>query len=152
MTINLPLKFLDTLYCSDNTDIKIKSIIKKRFLEIGIINYPKITSFKEACSMLGYDESDIIKPNYDTKHQAFIKLSTVIESLNEGWKPDVNDNSQKKWYNRFKIENGLFVFCDTYFLYTYWYMTVPSAHYLKDEQTAIYCKDNFFELYKEYYM
>ena len=43
MTINLPLKFLDTLYCSDNTDIKIKSIIKKRFLEIGIINYPKIT-------------------------------------------------------------------------------------------------------------
>ena len=150
MKVDIPIELLDEILNNSTSSIKLKSILGKRLNEIGYINNKPITSFKEACSMLGYDESDIIKTNYDTKIQAFIKLSTVIESLNKGWKPDVNDENQKKYYNRFRMENDLFVFCDT----TYYYRSVhaPSALYLKDEKTAIYCKDNFFELYKEYYI
>ena len=149
MNINIPIKLLDKLYHNINTDFELKSILIKKLNEIGYINKP-ITSFKDACDVLGITEYDILKPNYDTKIQAFIKLSTVIESLNKGWKPNFNDINQKNYYNRFRMENGLFVFAAT----TYYYRSVhaPSALYLKDEETAIYCKDNFFDLYKEYYM
>ena len=151
MKVDIPIELLDEILNNSTSSIKLKSILGKRLNEIGYINNKPITSFKDACDVLGITEYDILKPNYDTKIQAFIKLSTVIEALNEGWKPDYNDDNQKKYYNWFKMENGLFVFYATH-SYLSGSMSVPSALYLKDVETAIYCKDNFFELYKEYYI
>ena len=133
---------------------KISAIIKEYYIEYCktkscINSYKDIKSFEDACQYLKVTPESIIKNQTEQRFINQLKLETIIKSLNEGWKPNFNDNNQKKYYNYFKMENGSFVFCDT----TYYYrlMSVPSALYLKDEQTAIYCKDNFFDLYKEYY-
>jgi hypothetical protein len=128
MNINIPIDLLDELY-NTTSNIKLKSVLTKRLTEIGFINNVKTNN---------------------NKCQIFIKLSIIIESLNEGWKPDFNDKNQCKYYNWFRIENRKFVFDDTYC--DSGHITVPSTLYLKDKKTAIYCKNNFYELYKEYYM
>ena len=150
MKIDIPLELLDRLYNNPNTDIDIKAVLHKRLSEIGFLNSKPVTSYKEACDVLGLVESDVIKPDYDTRTTAFAKLSVIIEVLNEGWKPDFTDENQKKYYNYFKVENGLFVFCDVIY---YWRsMYVPSALHLKNEELAMYAKDTFLDLYKECYL
>jgi hypothetical protein len=130
--------------------VKLQSIFNKKLTDIGLIDRTNITSFSDACIRLGLSEPDLIKPNYDKKYQAFIKLSIIIEGLNDGWKPDFTDDDQYKYYNYFYFKNGSFVFFGT--SYDCSNLSVPSALYLKDNETAKYCKDNFIDLYKEYYM
>ena len=150
MNINLKLSLLDRLYNDPNTDIELKAALYKRLTEIGFLNNKPITSFKEACDILGLVESEIIKPDYDARAIAFTKLSVIIEALNEGWKPDFTDEDQYKYYNYFRIQNGLFVFCSV--SYGCRSVGVPSALLLKTSELAIYAKDNFFDLYKQLYL
>ena len=81
---------------------------------------------------------------------AFEKLAIEIKKLNGDWKPDFNNENQFKYFNYFQVENGLFVFCGVN--YCYGVMYVPSALHLKTKELAIYTKDTFFDLYKEYYL
>ena len=39
-----------------------------------------------------------------------LKIELVIEFLNEGWKPNLNDNLQKKWLPYFTTDSGKFAF------------------------------------------
>ena len=114
-------------------------IVKKYFTEYQIGG--KIKSYEDACNFLSIDST--------IPRTKFEQLCIVIEVLNEGWKPNFNDINQKKYYNYFNMENGLLLFSVTDYYYRS--VSVPSGLYLKDEETAIYCKDNFFELYKSVY-
>ena len=149
MKINVPLDLLKKLLDESGTNKDLVNIIHRKFTEITITSYKDIKSFEDACHYLGKSEIDIFDGVKNIRLTNQLKLETVIEALNEGWKTDFNNINQKKYYNYFNMENGLFVFLGTG--YNYGLMSVPSALYLKDEETAIYCKDNFFELYKEYY-
>ena len=80
---------------------------------------------------------------------SYYYLTLVIEALNDGWKPDFNNGDQIKYYNWFKIENGLFVFCSV--SYDCRDVSGPSALYFKSEELALYAKDNFLDLYKSVY-
>jgi hypothetical protein len=115
-----------------------------------IKTYKDIKSFEDACVALKTTPETIIGTQTEQRFINQLKLETIIKALNEGWKPDFNDNNQKKYYNWFSIIDGEFVFGDTY--YTYGGMYVPSALYFKNEELAIYCMDNFFDLYEEYYL
>jgi len=133
---------------------KITKVIKEYSIEYcktkcRIKNYQDIKSFEDACESLNITTESIIKNQTDLRLINQLKLETIIKALNEGWEPDFNTTNQRKYYNYFKMNNGSFVFADT--VYTYGNMHVPSALYFKDEQIAIYCKDNFFDLYKQYY-
>ena len=108
------------------------------------------SSFKEACDVLGLVESEIIKPDYDKKYIVYVKLCTVIEALNDGWKSDFNNRDQIKYYNWFQVHDGLFVFYSVY--YDSWNVNGPAALHFKSEKLALYAKDNFFELYKQFYL
>ena len=126
----------------------------KSFFTDNIICKKDIYGIKTKGDILRYHDIDICEfdkscENLTKQEIAFRYLILAIKALNDGWKPNFNNPSQSKYYNSFQIYNGLFVFDATN--YTYWVMCVPSALYLQDEKTAKYCKDNFFELYKEYY-
>ena len=95
-------------------------------------------------------EFDKCLPFLAKQEVAFKYLKLLIEALNDGWKPDLTDRNQNKWYNWFRMENGEFVFHGTDYIFGR--MDVPSALYFKSEELAIYCKDNFMDLYREYYL
>jgi hypothetical protein len=115
-------------------------VVKKYFTEYTIGG--KVKSYEDACNSLSID-STILRTKYE-------QLCIVIEGLNDGWKPDLNDTVQYKYYNYFKMEGGEFVFYGTSYYCSN--LSVPSALYFKNEELAIYCKDTFFELYKSVYM
>ena len=150
MKFDIHPSIVDDLLNNSNTDIRLLNIFRKRYQDFGILDKPNISSFTDACNILGLYESDLIKPDYDIKAIALTKLTVIIEALNDGWKPDLTDRNQKKWYNWFRMENDEFVFHGTDFNFRY--MDVPSALYFKSEELAIYCKDNFMDLYKQYYL
>jgi hypothetical protein len=59
--------------------------------------FERVTSFEDACSVLGVCVSDILSRN-DTKDEiAYKKLKRIAEALNEGWKPDWEDGNQYKY-------------------------------------------------------
>ena len=151
MKLNIPLRLLEKLVDSDSTDSEVKSLILTKFRESNIKTYQDIKSFEDACMYLGLSETGLLGNNTDKNVIAYIKLKTVIEALNDGWKPDFtdHDHNQNKYYNYFEVKDGLFVFCDVN--YNYRYMTVPAALYLKNSELAMYAKDNFLDLYKTYY-
>ena len=151
MKIDLPVDLLYELFKDNSSNVRLKSIINKTFIDKGlkIVDYTDIKSFNDVCDKLGLLESDIIKSDYNKKLTVYIKLTTIIKALNGDWIPDFNNHNQYKYYNWFKLENGEFVVRDT--SYNCGSMSIPSALYLKSEELAIYCKDNFIELYKELY-
>jgi hypothetical protein len=149
MKFDIHPSLIDELLLNPSTDTRLINIFNKKLTDIGLIDRTNITSFSDACIRLGLSEPDLIKPNYDKKYQAFIKLSIIIEGLNDGWKPDFTDYGQYKYYNYFYFKNGSFVFFGTTISSN---LSVPSALYFKSKELAIYCKDNFFDLYKEYYI
>jgi hypothetical protein len=139
----------ETVSFNENLFTKIKTLLESEFKCVkspfniksksDILEYHGITieSFHNSCLRL-------------TKREiAYRYIKLLSEALNDGWKPDFNDDNQTKCYNWFYFKNGSFVFGGTYSFYMN--MDVPSALYLKDVATAIYCKDNFMDLYKEYY-
>lgn len=148
MKIDLPVDLLYELSHNNYSNQRLKSIIIKTFIDKGlkIIEYSDIKSYSDACQYLGISNDE---PKEEKKLTAYIKLTTIIKALNGDWIPDFNNENQYKYYNWFKLENGEFVFDDT--ICTCRNMIIPSAIYLKSEELAIYCKDNFIELYKELY-
>ena len=76
----------------------------------------KVTSVEDALAIAGKTMEEIVCPS-DTKDEAAYKvLKTVIAVLNEGWKADLTDTAQYKYYPWFKYSgSGL-----AYTHYDYW--------------------------------
>ena len=149
MRINVPIELLTKLLNNPETNQDLKQIIRTKFSESTITSYKDIKSFEDACEYLGITELEAFEGTTNPRLISQLKLETIIKALNEGWKPDFTDTRQRKYYNYFQILNGSFVFTDTDYRFSF--IKTPSTLYFKDEQTAIYCKDNFFDLYKQYY-
>ncbi len=68
----------------------------------------RVKTYEDACrelSMNPLDENKLMKLGL-TKHDiAYQKLVTIAKSLNEGWVPNVCDNSVYRWYPWF-VTNG----------------------------------------------
>ena len=80
-----------------------------------------------------------------------IKMATKI--FNEGWVPNYNDSTQKKWYNWFEFRAGSgFCFSNTNYSYAYANATVGSRICFKDEKTAEHVGRLFVEIYEKFMM
>ena len=153
MKIDLPVDLLYELFKDNSSNVRLKSIINKTFIDKGlkIVDYTDIKSFNDVCDKLGLLESDIIKSDYNKKLTAYIKLTTIIKALNGDWIPDFNNYNQYKYFNWFKInETGEFVFDVTG--WDYGDMLIPSALYLKSYELAKYVAIIAEKEYKEFYL
>ena len=101
-----------------------------------------ITSYETACDSLG------IKPNKNVT--PYEKLTTIIKALNQGWYPNFDNEIERKWFNYYQKNRGVFSFYTVHYRNTG--LAVPSALYLKDEKTAKYANETFFNEYKELYL
>jgi hypothetical protein len=117
-----------------------KNILDKFLIrDNGVMD--KVTSYKTACKVLG------IEPNHKTSYE---RLTTIIKALNNGWKPNFKDSNERKYYNYFHNNQSGFSFYAVYCYYTN--MLVPSALYLKDEETALYANKIAFKEYEDLYL
>jgi len=123
---------------SDEKQSKVLNKFLKR--DNGVMGI--VTSYETACDSLG------IKPNKNVT--PYEKLTTIIKALNQGWYPNFDDENERKWFNYYQKNQGVFSFCTVFYNATH--MLVPSALYLKDEKTAKYANEMFFNEYKELYL
>ena len=120
---------------SDEKQSKVLNKFLKR--DNGVMGI--VTSYETACDSLG------IKPNKNVT--PYEKLTTIIKALNQGWYPNFDNENERKWFNYYQKNRGVFSF---YLVpYNLTTMDVPSALYLKDEKTARYANETFFNEYKE---
>ena len=123
---------------SDEKQSKVLNKFLKR--DNGVMGI--VTSYETACDSLG------IKPNKNVT--PYEKLTTIIKALNQGWYPNFDNENERKWFNYYQKNRGGFDFCLVGYHYTT--INVPSALYLKDEKTAKYVNEMFFNEYKDLYL
>jgi hypothetical protein len=151
-SVELTSEEVDEMF--NTSDAKQKEILSKFLTQPkNIMN--EINSFEDACIKLEITQSAIetIKilsslPN-GYKLIAFYKLEIIIKALNDGWYPNFENHNEYKYFNWFKLNDGVFSCYCTY--YTYSNMYVPSALYLKSNDLAVHCAKIAFEEYKTFY-
>jgi hypothetical protein len=81
---------------------------------------------------------------------AFLKLSIIIEVLNEDWTPDWDNSNEYKYYPYFDMSNNTLVFTH----YNAWnaYSNVSSRLCLRSKELAEYCGKQFIDLYKQSFL
>lgn len=115
----------------------------------------RVKTYEDACrelSMNPLDENKLMKLGL-TKHDiAYQKLVTIAKSLNEGWVPNVCDNSVYRWYPWF-VTNGSpssFAFRDSYYAYATARAGCGSRLCFKNKELSEYCGKQFIELWKQF--
>lgn len=115
----------------------------------------RVKTYEDACrelSMNPLDENKLMKLGL-TKHDiAYQKLVTIAKSLNEGWVPDVCDNSVYRWYPWF-VTNGSpssFAFDGSYYDVASADAGSGSRLCFKNKELSEYCGKQFIELWKQF--
>lgn len=115
----------------------------------------RVKTYEDACrelSMNPLDENKLMKLGL-TKHDiAYQKLVTIAKSLNEGWVPNVCDNSVYRWYPWF-VTNGSpssFAFHDSSYGRARASAGSGSRLCFKNKELSEYCGKQFIELWKQF--
>lgn len=115
----------------------------------------RVKTYEDACrelSMNPLDENKLMKLGL-TKHDiAYQKLVTIAKSLNEGWVPNVCDNSVYRWYPWF-VTNGSpssFAFGGSVYDNAGAGAGSGSRLCFKNKELSEYCGKQFIELWKQF--
>jgi hypothetical protein len=119
----------------------------------------KIKTVEEAFKARGLNFESL--PDVSTFPEAIQKyilnhfiLTVVVAAINEGWEPNWNDHSQRKYFPYFEVEaneeNPAGVgFSHTFYVFWYTDTTVGSRLCFKSSELAVYAAEQFPELWKE---
>lgn len=107
----------------------------------------RVKTYEDALKVLGRNHFN--ETNLYLREIARRKLEIIIEALNEGWKPDLNNHQEYKWYCYFSgASAGLGCSYSSYSpTYAYTYFGVLFC--LKDKKLADYIGEQFKYLYEE---
>jgi hypothetical protein len=113
--------------------------------------YDEIRTFEDACEELGLTQEDLLNiRNTDTPDEiAYKKLKIIIKAINQGWIPDWNDTSERKWWPYFNLSSG-FSFSSTFYYYGYASTYVGSRLCFESEEKTTYTAKQFIDLYKAF--
>lgn len=114
----------------------------------------RIKTYEDACSELGItpiDESVLLSNGFTKDEIAYRKIKTITEALNEGWKPNWNNENQYKWTPYF-YPNSSSGFVFRYAVYSDSLADAGDGLRLcfKSDELATYAGKQFTELYKEF--
>ena len=110
----------------------------------------RVKTYGDALKVL--DRIDFSHENLYPREIARRKLEIIIEALNEGWKPDWEDYSQKKWYPYFYWSDAGLVCTHAYYSPTRVYASFGGHLICKSEEIADYVGQQFLDLYKEMFL
>ena len=116
----------------------------------------KIASYEDACRVLNIqpinEEVFNIFPKEDQRSMlAYHKLTVITRALNNGWKPNWDDQNEWKYYPLFRYVNAGLSYALTYYAATYSYAHVGSRLCFPTSALAKYAAEHFADLYRDYY-
>src|SRR5437762_3029960 len=116
----------------------------------------KIKTFEAACKKLGIDPKKAIPVLPDHPHNkaliALAKLLIIIEVVNDGWKPDWNNDDEYKyypWFDMEKTKTNPSGFSLSRVNYDFTNSDVGSRLCFKTRELAEYTVKQFIGLYKD---
>ncbi len=121
----------------------------------------KIKTFADACKALKIKTTLPDVSLLDKEHHAPLiahyKLLIIAKALNEGWKPNWNDDSEYKYFPYFRVKasdkkHSGFGFSYSDFDYWYSFTDVGSRLCFKSSELALYAANQFEDLYIEYFL
>lgn len=116
----------------------------------------KIASYEDACRVLNIqpinEEVFNIFPKEDQRSMlAYHKLTVITRALNNGWKPNWDDQNEWKYYPLFRYVNAGLSCALTNTAATYTYAAVGSRLCFPTSALAKYAAEHFADLYRDYY-
>lgn len=117
----------------------------------------RVKTYADACAVLGIEpinEEVFTKLGFTKDEIAYRKLKTVIEALNEGWRPDWSDRSEYKYWNWFVYSTSSAGFGCAYAAGapTYTGTNVGSRLCFKTRELAAYAGRQFEDLYNDFFL
>lgn len=112
----------------------------------------RVNSYESACKILNITPRSITDFSFMGEKQAKkwfsrLKIVTGIKAINEGWAPDFENESQRKWYNYFTNKNRSFSSASYYY---YAYSSSGSDEYIESQEKANVIAKVFKEEYITY--
>jgi hypothetical protein len=116
----------------------------------------RIKTFEDACDALGIDCTGMLRSSdcsFLTEHlpsiNAYCKLIVITAALNEGWKPDWDDEDEYKYYPWFYMRSAS-GFRLSRVDYCYDGSYVGSRLCFQKSEVAEYAAKQFCDIYKEF--
>ena len=108
----------------------------------------RVKSYEDALEVLGRNHFD--EKNLYPREIARRMLEIIIEALNEGWKPDLNNHQEYKWYCYFSWSSSSFRYSGSNSSPAYAYTSSVGVRLcLKSKELADYIGEQFKYLYEE---
>lgn len=116
----------------------------------------KITSYEDACKVLNIqpinEEVFNAFPKEDQRSMlAYHKLTVITRALNNGWKPNWDDQNEWKYYPLFRYVNAGLSYANTYIAATNAFANIGSRLCFPTSALAKYAAEHFADLYRDYY-
>ena len=108
----------------DNSTLEVKEILeleygkemfKKDITDIVKEEYDAKLIYDETHKKLGDKMYYILSEKHNNYVDAFISALVISEALNEGWEPDWNDTSQKKYVVSYNSSTHTYCICHYYY-------------------------------------
>ena len=109
----------------------------------------RVKTFEDACEIASVTAERIYNESDTQDEIAYKKLKFIIRVINEGWKPDWNNTSQRKWYPWFRLSSG-FGFGGSDFIYDGADTSVGSRLCFETEEKSEYVAKQFIDLYETF--
>lgn len=117
----------------------------------------RVKTYADACAVLGIEpinEEVFTKLGFTKDEIAYRKLKTVVEALNEGWRPDWSDSSDYKYWNWFVYNPSYagFGYANTHYAPSNSLTSVGSRLCFKTRELATYAGRQFEDLYNDFFL
>ena len=130
------------------TDEQMKAFALENYPELGMKIPVRVNTFQDACAITGNDPNSGFYTELRPHENAQRKIETIVQALNEGWKPNLSDLSERKYYPYFERSSSGSGFSCYGYGYDYSVSAVGSRLYLKSQELAVYAGKQFTDLYK----
>lgn len=116
----------------------------------------RIASYEDACKVLNIqpinEEVFNVFPKEDQKSiSAYHKLTVITRALNNGWKPNWNDQNEWKYYPLFRYVNAGLSYAHTNCAASDTDANIGSRLCFPTSALAKYAAEHFADLYRDYY-
>ena len=146
--IKLSLSFDEAKLLHNGASQERKLELEELFPELKPISIiDRVKTYEDALEVLKRDHFD--EKNLYPREIARRMLETIIEALNEGWKPDLSNRKEYKWYCYFTWSSTGLGFSASGVSPTFAYTNFGVRLLLKSKELADYTGSNFKNLYEE---
>ena len=153
-TLQIEEKHAWEMYATASPELKkiLEDSLGKEFFAQKITD--RIKTYEDACVFFGVAPNALPDVNSCLAEDrrsiiAYYKLTIITRALNEGWRPNWDNDNERKWYPYFLMSPGSFACGGTSDWRSYSDAGAGSRLCLKSEALAVYAGKQFSDLYKE---